>query len=991
LSLQGPNDSNGQITKGAAFLLASYPTSGPEQYEIPVMHSSLTLRRCMLANNSVVPTNGLGGAIHVREANSFNDEYFANTSSTVKILDSALGNNVAASGGAVYLGAGASLTMEDSALDGNTASDKGGAMAASGVAVTTTLARVNFTANTVGGAGAALWMDGQSSSGMLVMTACTFMQNSATGMAAHGGAISTESLAAVRLHGCSFVGNTVVTEVNEDQCLPALGTGSGGALYAADSMAEMHLSASSCMFANNSATAGGAIALQAGVTAALFGTILAHNVATTSGGALRLDSATSGDMALINCTLLANEAPNGGAVAMSGMHTLSLTASNVSYNTAVYGAVVFLDASVADAGSQLVLASLAATNNTAAASGGLLFAQGASLVVAGADGGTVLLLTCDTCDTRGTTAGSYGDLMASPPLRFEAHCASATRSAAQLPVSVVAYDAFGTVVRDWPALVATAVCLDAISGLPAPAALSGGTLALYARGSAFFPYIAITGAIGDTFKLALTLTSPGLIAFAAGMTVHVNVTVAPCDASERFDAAASRCGCAENSIRLSPNATSCVCMPGFFWRRAALGACTACPAGARCADGVALTDSGFWRRGADDMRAYECGAGRCRAVQPPTLPAEGGADQARRRLRQSMLADTPAPPNTAVSGSNCTPGHAGPLCAVCCAPGLAGCADGLVYAFEGDTCVACSAGDLWAGWSRWRQSVLLFFVALLALCVLFVGLMLPLFPKVSACFADAMTLLVTRLHRAYRALPCAPPPYKGPELHVASRALQRNWRRAGLAHVGHVGGAAASDDDRIAVRDVSSSAPKETPASEPDNSPQSHQLAALGDAGLDGVPSDERGEHERHHNKTFAQLKEKLEELSRPAKIVVRVLIMPRLHDKEAPVGAMRYRGVQLIMIAFPPSNCVAAAWSAGQFPADHHVLSLHATRDLAARFLRHLSAAVRSERATFGAAQPGMHQPSAILLQDLPRIHARLLRCRGARGRRVRCRRRGA
>jgi hypothetical protein len=840
-SPQSFNDANGQKTVGGAVAVDGYPQIGEEQLGLPVMGSSLTLRGCTLRNNTVALATGLGGAVYVGDANEFSADYFADSGSSATLVDSVLEDNAAAHGGALYAGAGSSLEVQNSALSGNSGSGAGGGVAASGAAVSVVLAASNFTANAAVVAGAALWVNAKSSGGVLQLADCGFALNAVAGPTPHGGALSAENVGVVSLQRCTFANNSVVLTALDDaaaamdialQYAPttAYGAGAGGALLAV-AAAAMQLSALGCVFEGNTAQTGGAAALLSGVTATLEAVMLAHNSASASGGALHLDG-LDGDTAgssLLDSRLVGNTAPQGGALALSGAHALTLSNVTATGNAAEYGAVLFAAASVANASAQLALSALSGAGNAAAASGGVLFVQGAAA-------GNPQQPACAACDaSEGNTAGSYGPYLASPPVRFEVLSPAATRSAALLPVSVVAYDAYGSVVQSWPQLVATAACFDAATGALAPGAVSGVTPALYAGGSAAFASLALAGGVGASFTLALTLTSATLPAFAGGMSVSVNVSVAPCDVSEAFDAAASRCACLVNSIRLAATDTSCVCVPGYFWSAAA-AACAPCPDGAACSDGLALTGDGYWRRNGNDTFAYECASNRCLAVEPP----EEAATTTRHLLQHSSLTEA------YVVGSNCTLGHAGPLCAVCCAPGVAGCADGVTYAYQGDVCVACKPSDAWDSWAQWQKGLLLFFVALLSLAVLFLVFLLPLFPGVSSLLLVVYSRLCTAALRVNHALFGTPLADKGAELQAAEAALRR---KSVKLHAVSVEDAAAADVNTADADD-------DTPAgSEPDAD----------------APAEELVKRERR-KMNYMQLQAKVEDMSKPVKIIINFL-----------------------------------------------------------------------------------------------------------------------
>jgi hypothetical protein len=845
---QSFNDNNGQKTSGGALSLAGYPALGEELLGLPMMASSLALTRCTLVGNAVANATGVGGGVFVEDANEL---YPADTASTCSITDSVLSGNVGAQGGGVYVGAGGALSIAGSALSGNEVSGSGGAVAASGLGVSVSATASNFSGNVAGVAGAALWANGKAGSGSLSLDGCVLDGNAASGPLPHGGGISAENIDAVTLVDCTFSANAVTLTEQVSTSSTAMdvtlqfastltyGAGAGGALFAIATGATQ-LDISGCDFSGNSASDGGALALLSGVNATLAGSTLANNSAAASGGAMLLDGAASGTATRLaaGVRLLGNAAPSGGAVAVAGLHALTADGVAASGNTAEYGAVLYAAASVVNASAQLSLSSVAASQNAASAAGGVLFVQGAAAGDA--------VPTCAGCDevamAASNSAGDYGPVLASPPVRFAVSGAGATRSAALLPLTAVAYDAYGAVVRAWPQLVATVACFDA-AGRATPGAVSGVAPAVYADGAAAFASLTLSGAVGAAFTLALTLSSGSAPAFAAGLSVNASVTVQPCDVSEAFDAAALRCGCVANAIRLVADAPSCVCANDFFWSAAA-GACDACPDGVVCRGGDALTDEGYWRLSANDSLAYDCGSGRCRAVQAPASSSSSSSSSARRRLHASNG-------TSLLAGANCSVGHTGPLCAICCTPLADGCDDGRVYAFQGDVCVACSPADEWSNWARWQRGVLLAFVVLGALAALLFGFYLPLLPRLSHLLMRLYTKLLIWASRGAHLVCGAPPP------DVSQQRLRAHKSLRLKAHLsGKIPGT-------------------ELQAGEARESRTSRTSAGAGGGydDADGAPVPDVNQLKREHQKlNFLQLQARFERLMRPAKIIINFL-----------------------------------------------------------------------------------------------------------------------
>lgn len=808
------NDFYGQATMAGAILLEPYPALGEEQYDLPPLNSSLALRGCTLSDNSVNAATGSGGGVYVNDVNS---NYPGDTASSLLIEDSVVGSNVAAQGAGVYLGAGSSLLLARTSLSGNHATGSGAAIAAAGGGVSIAVEASSFSSNVAGVAGAALWANGRDGGGALSVTGSTFVDNMSGG---HGGALSAEYLGSVALDSCTFRNNSVIlnssgaTTAALDVALQFVqttqyGAGAGGAFFATSAAgAALQLRATNCTFAANSATYGGAAALLSAVNATLSGCRLAANAGRAAGGALYLEADAAGGNTTLDCasSLADNAAPLGGAIALNGAHALRVTNASAAGGAAEYGAVVHVGATTANAAAQVSLAGLSASGNVASSAGGVLFLEAPVA-------GQVVPAGCGAGCGASNAAGEFGPGLASAPVRFTVLVAPVTRTAAQLPLVAVAYDAFDTIVSAWPQLTASAACFDA-AGAPAPSAVSGAMPTVYEDGAASFGFLALSGVVGERFTLAVTLSSPSAAAFAAGLTVNASVTVAPCDASETFDAATLRCICQEHSVRLAAADVACVCIPGYFWNAAA-AACAACPDGVACQGGLALTAAGFWRASPNDTTAFECAADRCLAVEPP------GASAASAGRRRELLQ---AP---ALVAANCSEGHTGPLCAVCCAPGLAGCApDGAVYAYQAGTCVVCPAGSDWDVWSAAQQGVLLAFVVAGSLAAIFLIFFVPLLPAAQEALLRLFLHALTAWNRAAHALFGTALQDRDAEMRLAEHTVRERSKRL-----------AAVDSTAVAI--------------------------------LDEAPVDVAVVKRERRRRTFLQLQQQYEHATRPLKILI--------------------------------------------------------------------------------------------------------------------------
>jgi hypothetical protein len=271
----------------------------------------------------------------------------------------------------------------------------------------------------------------------------------------------------------------------------------------------------------------------------------------------------------------------------------------------------------------------------------------------------------------------------------------------------------------------------------------------------------LTGLVNRSVPLRVTISAPDLAWTLNGVAAQaVAVLLAPCAATEVFDATTRLCACLPGTARDGGNASApcAACAPGTFapagaaacsvcpanavsaggaaactacpanaiavagacvctaGRFSATGAppagdddCTACPDGVVCAGGAMLTAQGFWRASPLDTAAFACREGLCLQEEAPPPAAAAAAS------------------NTSLTGANCLPGHTGPVCAVC-APG---------HAYTEQTCEPCADDDAWDAWSggaRAAFTVLFVLAALLAWLLLF---WLPMLPPLEA-----------RVHRA---------------------------------------------------------------------------------------------------------------------------------------------------------------------------------------------------------------------------------------------------
>lgn len=560
------------------------------------------------------------------------------------------------------------------------------------------------------------------------------------------------------------------------------------------------LSVSASAFTNNSAgtqavSTGGALFVQCG-TVEVAGSAFTGNTAPADGGAAYItnacptlyDDGAATSLVLTNAVFGSNSAGGaGGAVAVADAGAFGdgivVTAAGVSFsgNAAAAGAALH----IACARASVALQNVSVDGNQASeAPGAMYIAEAAAFTVAGgmfsgtqvgvsvanasavatltfsgiavASGGLFFGATAALADCSGVAwasaaaANGTAFLCATAPVRFALSAPPAVRSGAPFTLQVAVLDAYGQVAAAVPGAGLTA----AVSCPAAPRALAGRTAAAYLAGAAVFEPLSVSGPPGAALTLAVSVTAPGVPAFAPGApaaAATLPITLLPCGAGEQYDAALAACACVANAVRNDDGAT-CTCGATYFWTGAA---CAACPDGAICAGGVALTAAGRWRASALDNASYDCPASLCAAVPPPAAP---GA----------------APPAAA-----CRQGHTGPLCAVCCAPGAPGC-DNTTWAYQGGVCGACDPADAWAAWPRWRRALLLAGASAGGAIALLLLLFLPLLPGLSksllVAFEKCRAAAQRLLHR-----PQLPAQHIGAEAAADARAARRAARKRSLA------------------------------------------------------------------------------------------------------------------------------------------------------------------------------------------------------------------
>ncbi|MCL5279849.1 MAG: hypothetical protein M1376_08100 [Planctomycetes bacterium] len=176
------------------------------------------------------------------------------------------------------------------------------------------LARCSFKANN----GSALaTLDCQ-----VTVTQCDFQDNKGRdGGAIHSRADTDPASSSLAVTRCTFHANAA--------------SGSGGALH----LYALRATLDACTFETNTANLGGALSNDS-AGPILNSCLFAGNTAASAGGAIRNVHGSNPDV--INCTFVANDAPEGGAVTSRGSSNLLLSHSILWNNTATQGPSLYL-------------------------------------------------------------------------------------------------------------------------------------------------------------------------------------------------------------------------------------------------------------------------------------------------------------------------------------------------------------------------------------------------------------------------------------------------------------------------------------------------------------------------------------------------------------------------------------------------------------------------------------------------------------------------
>ena len=255
--------------------------------------ATATMTGCTISGNSA--TNDGGGV---------------GNSGTLAIDSTTIENNTGPHGGGVYNAYHGALAMTGCTVTGNTSSganSSGGGVMNHG--------QLMMASSTVAGNTAALGGGVYNTSGTSTLTDSTVSGN----FASKGGAgLYNGYYGSATLTNCTISGNTITS------------TGGGGGIYN-NGGATLTLT-SSTISGNSSLGAGGGLLNVNSSTAALTNTTISSNTASTNGGALY--NGSSGSVTLINSTISGNSASGSGGGVYSGTATTNIGNTIVALNVA---------------------------------------------------------------------------------------------------------------------------------------------------------------------------------------------------------------------------------------------------------------------------------------------------------------------------------------------------------------------------------------------------------------------------------------------------------------------------------------------------------------------------------------------------------------------------------------------------------------------------------------------------------------------------------
>ncbi len=513
--------------------------------------AALVLTRCAMERNSC---GAGGGALAV----------FAAASAMLTACDLSQ-NSVAASapaGGAILALDVGSMLLVDCNLTLNRIEVVDMAAAAS--------ARLEFAAAvTLPGAGhaGALWL-GSNSAATAVVRRCRFSENTAPA----AGAVYATGTVQLRILATAFdrnvadtIGGALVTSAAAVATIDASSFSGcaaqrGGAAWHDGASAAAY---TACTFTANEAVAavvseGAAVFVTDAADVSISASLFAHNLAAGEGTVV-LAGTNASHLRISDSGFDNNTATLGGCLFV--VRSLPACGRCVTYSAALTRLRLAASRQSVDAQAlQLHLSNVSFTNSRAFA-GAVLFTEAVSF--------EPLLCEPLPCDADSSnTCDDYGPVQATPTSYFSVSAPASVRSGSLLPVVMRLQDGFHQTMLEWP---------ETMASVTSTARLAGIARMVYQGGVADFATLTLHGNESQVYELAFTLSGPNL--FGHGRTtesVTRAVTVAACEQTETFDAAALMCMCAAGFGLVTQNNT-CVRCAANEVVPADSALCVACP------------------------------------------------------------------------------------------------------------------------------------------------------------------------------------------------------------------------------------------------------------------------------------------------------------------------------------------------------------------------------------------------------------------------------
>lgn len=617
---------------------------------------------------------------------------FAEQSSAVTLVDSQLRHNRATlqHGGGVAASSRALLTMRRVQVEVNEAAGRGGGIHAQ------LLARLDISGTTIGanvathsGGGVAL----DSASAMVANSRIS--DNVATTDA--GGGVSVGEGGSLLLTDSTVTGNAAqsggaLASSAGSQRLDVTGgllenntvAAAGGAVYAAGGVVAL---SGTTLRLNRAGAGGGGLACQGSATVACTDCKVVNNTVGSRGGGLQVlatcsvqlqgDSTVVGNRVTSQSNTQLTDSSGGGAFVSAGL----LTPSGASWTSPlVIGSSTVLNANVAARGSALLLTTAADCSSNATACAVAPANPVVQLPTSGSArvSGDVLWLNRRPATNLEAAMASpplADAVVTSMPLTLDFANASHPLAATNPPPVVVSgapVDTLGLVLRDAYGRIVRPLSSDTVTAsieLQPPGsaglapALSGGVLAQF-QGSlsppqAVFGALQVVAAPGSSATLVFALSPAQGVA-----SLHIPVSVAPCEAGQQVSAADGRVckDCAAGTYSPVPTTLTGACQPcvgGVSLPKSPK--CTPCIAGSEPVDGVRCEPCTSPLGVSNGTVCVDC--------EPGTVPDTTSRDKCR---------DCPSRLIRASSSSVCVP-----------------CADpGSVPAAGRTSCEACPAGHV---------------------------------------------------------------------------------------------------------------------------------------------------------------------------------------------------------------------------------------------------------------------------------------------------------